>query len=53
MRQLQWILLSGEAGSPDTQTAKVQEDGSYGELMDVIDHVLRRCAEEDEERGDP
>jgi|GraSoiStandDraft_41_1057321.scaffolds.fasta_scaffold1088426_2 hypothetical protein len=46
--QLGRTVLSGSPMPPDRQQAAPDEDGSYGELVELID----RAAQTDDEAGD-
>jgi hypothetical protein len=48
--QLWRAVLSPSELSADEQDATVDDDGSYGELMDAIDQALERSAPDE---GDP
>ncbi len=41
MRQLARITLAATTGSPDEQMAAPDETGSYGELIDEIDRLVK------------
>lgn len=45
--QLGRTILAGSSGSADQQEASPDPAGSYGELMDAIDRILRAWAEQD------